>query len=89
VVSVHYPEFKYEEDIDNVREAAEELGVTYPIAIDNEGETWRAYKQRYWPTLYLLDKQGHIRYKHIGEGLYDETEAIIQALIAEPVLSGS
>ena len=84
MVSVHYPEFSYEEKIENVREAAEELGVTYPIAIDNEGVTWRAYRQRYWPTRYVLDKTGHIRYTHVGEGAYSETEAVIQALMAEP-----
>ena len=84
VVSVHYPEFSYEEDVENIRVAAARLGVDYPIAVDNDGATWRAYGQRFWPTLYLLDKRGHIRYKHIGEGAYAETEAVIQALMAEP-----
>jgi len=88
VVGVHYPEFSYEEDINNVAEAAERLGITYPIAIDNAGLTWRAYDQRYWPTRYVLDKRGHIRYTHIGEGAYDETEAVIQALLAEPAAGG-
>jgi hypothetical protein len=60
------------------------LDVRYPVAIDNDGVTWRAYKQRYWPTRYVLDKQGRIRYKHIGEGAYAETEAVIQSLMAEP-----
>jgi hypothetical protein len=83
VVSVHYPEFSYEAELENVKEATVRLGVNYPVAIDNEGKTWRAYQQRYWPTRYLLDKQGHIRYKHIGEGAYDETEAVIRALMAE------
>ncbi|MGD2076839.1 MAG: redoxin domain-containing protein [Chloroflexota bacterium] len=82
VIGVHYPEFSYEENIDNVIEAAERLGVDYPIAIDNDGRTWRAYNQRYWPTRYVLDKNGHIRYTHIGEGAYDETEAVIQTLLA-------
>ena len=85
VVSVHYPEFGYEEDVENVIEATERLGVEYPVAIDNDGRTWRAYDQRFWPTRYLLDKNGHIRFKHIGEGAYEETEAYIQALMAEPV----
>ena len=84
VVGVHYPEFSHEEKLENVIEAAERLDVPYPIAIDNDGKTWRAYQQRYWPTRYVLDKRGHIRYKHIGEGAYDETEAVIQALMAEP-----
>ena len=56
----------------------------YPVTQDNEGATWRAYNNRYWPTLYLIDKRGEIRYKHIGEGAYQETEAAIQALLAEP-----
>jgi len=83
VVSVHYPEFGYEEVLDNVVEATQRLRVAYPVAIDNDGRTWRAYNQRYWPTRYVLDKNGHIRYQHIGEGAYAETEAIIQTLMAE------
>jgi hypothetical protein len=84
VIGVHYPEFEYEKGYNNVVAAAQRLGVAYPVAIDNDGQTWRAYQQRYWPTRYVLDKTGHIRYRHIGEGAYDETEAIIQALMAEP-----
>lgn len=80
---MHYPEFGYEEVYENVLEATLELGVTYPVALDNEGDTWRAYKQRYWPTRYLIDKRGRIRYQHIGEGAYEETEALIQQLMAE------
>jgi hypothetical protein len=82
VVSVHYPEFRHEEKLENVIAAAEELGVEYPIAIDNDGRTWRAYQQRFWPTRYLIDKNSRIRFKHIGEGAYEETEAAIQTLIA-------
>lgn len=85
VISVHYPEFKYEHDVDNVREAAGNLGVAYPIAIDNDRMTWNAYNQRFWPTRYLIDKEGNIRYTHIGEGAYDETEAAILALMDETV----
>ncbi|MEJ2748296.1 MAG: redoxin domain-containing protein [Anaerolineae bacterium] len=84
VISVHYPEFNYERDYDNVVAAAERLGVEYPIAIDNDRLTWGAYHQRYWPTRYLIDKNGRIRYQHIGEGAYDETEAAILQLMAEP-----
>ena len=84
VISVHYPEFNYERDYDNVVAAAERLGVEYPIAIDNDRLTWGAYHQRYWPTRYLIDKNGRIRYQHIGEGAYDETEAAIVQLMAEP-----
>lgn len=83
VVGVHYPEYDYERDLGNVRGAVAELGVHYPVAVDNEGTTWRAWDQRYWPTLYLVDHQGRIRYSHIGEGGYEATEAAIQALIAE------
>ncbi|MCL4870806.1 MAG: redoxin domain-containing protein [Anaerolineae bacterium] len=86
VVSIHYPEFKYEENVDNVRAAAAQANITYPIAIDNDGFTWRAYNQRYWPTRYLIDKQGNIRFIHIGERAYSETEAYIQLLMSEPDL---
>lgn len=84
VISVHYPEFNYERDYDNVVAATERLGVEYPVAIDNDRLTWGAYRQRFWPTRYLIDKNGRIRYKHIGEGAYDETEAAILQLMAEP-----
>jgi hypothetical protein len=83
VIGNHYPEFKHEEDIENLKQAIIRLDVPFPVAQDNEGRTWRAYRNRYWPTLYLIDKQGHIRYRHIGEGRYDETEAAIEALLAE------
>jgi len=83
VIGNHYPEFGYEEDLDNLKEAIVRLEVPYPVAQDNEGVTWRAYNNRYWPSLYLIDKRGHIRYQHIGEGRYEETEAAIQALLAE------
>jgi thiol-disulfide isomerase/thioredoxin len=82
-VGVHYPEFEYEHDLQNVRAGVERLNVTYPVAIDNDGQTWRSYSQRYWPTMYLIDKQGKIRYIHIGEGRYQETEQAIKDLLAE------
>ncbi len=84
VIGNHYPEFSYEEDLGNLQEAIERFGIQYPVAQDNEGRTWRAYKNRYWPTMYLIDKHGHIRYVHIGEGRYQETETAIKALLAEP-----
>jgi thiol-disulfide isomerase/thioredoxin len=84
VVGNHYPEFARERDIDSLRQAVDQLGVTYAVAQDNEGATWRAYNNHYWPTLYLIDKRGHLRYQHIGEGAYAEAEAAIQALLAEP-----
>jgi len=84
VIGIHYPEFGYEEVYENVVQATVELGVDYPVAIDNDGATWRAYQQRFWPTRYLIDKGGNIRVKHIGEGAYDENDLYIQALMAEP-----
>ena len=83
VIGNHYPEFSYEEDLSNVKDAIAKYGIEYAVAQDNDGTTWRAYENRYWPTLYLIDKQGHIRYVHIGEGRYKETEENIQALLAE------
>jgi hypothetical protein len=84
VISVHYPEFSYERDYDNVVAATKRLGVAYPVAIDNDRVTWGAYNQRFWPTRYLIDKRGFIRFQHVGEGAYEETELAIQALLAEP-----
>jgi len=83
VISVHYPEFAYERDVDNVRRAVADLGIEFPVAIDNDRVAWAAYEQRYWPTLYLIDRAGHIRYKKIGEGAYAVTAAAIEALLAE------
>jgi len=69
--------------LNNLKAAIARDGIQYPIAQDNTGATWWAYGSEYWPTLYLIDKQGHIRYIHIGEGEYKETEQNIQALLAE------
>jgi hypothetical protein len=84
VIGNHYPEFSYEKELDLLKQALVRLNVDYPVAQDNEGHTWRAFDNHYWPTLYLIDKKGNIRYKHIGEGRYDEIEAGIQTLLAEP-----
>jgi hypothetical protein len=83
VIGNHYPEFARERDLLNLMEAVKEWGIIYPVVQDNEGNIWRAYNNRYWPSLYLIDKKGHIRYTHIGEGKYKETEAAIQSLLAE------
>ena len=83
IIGNHYPEFKHEHDLDNLQEAIIDLDVPYPVAQDNDGATWKAYNNRYWPTLRLIDKWGRIRYLHIGEGAYATTEAAIQALLAE------
>jgi hypothetical protein len=85
VIGNHYPEFRHEEDLDNLKQAVADLNIPYPVAQDNDGKTWRLYNTRYWPTLYLIDKQGRLRYSHIGEGRYAETEEAIQALLDEPV----
>ena len=83
VIGNHYPEFPYEHDIANIRKALPDLGITYAIAQDNNGATWGAWANQYWPTVYLIDKQGHLRYTHIGEGGYDTTESAIQDLLKE------
>lgn len=85
VIGNHFPEFEHEKDLDNLKQAVEELKITYPVVQDNEGITWRAYNNRYWPTLYLIDKNGNIRYVHIGEGAYEETEQAIRTLLNETV----
>ena len=83
IIGNHFPEFSYEADLGNLKNAIAENDIHYAVAQDNEGATWRDYKNHYWPTLYLIDKQGHIRYYYIGEGAESETEAAIQALLAE------
>lgn len=83
IIGNHYPEYDHERDIQNVKDAIKRLEIPYAVALDNQGATWRAYQNRYWSTLYLIDKQGNIRYRHIGEGAYAETEQVIQALLAE------
>jgi hypothetical protein len=83
IVGVHTPEFNYEKDLDNVQAAIKRLGVVWPVAIDNDWITWRAYRNHFWPAMYLIDKAGNIRHLKIGEGHYAHTEAIIQALLAE------
>ncbi len=83
VIGVHTPEFPREHKLENLRAAIERLNVTYPVAQDNDYRIWRSYRNRFWPAMYLVDKKGHIRYVHIGEGGYEETENVIRALLAE------
>jgi len=83
IIGNHYPEFSYEADLGNLKQAIKDLDIPYAVAQDNDRKTWMAYKNHYWPTLYLIDKKGHIRYVHIGEGNYAQTEAVIQTLLAE------
>ena len=83
IIGNHFPEFSYEADLANLKDAIAHYDIQYAVAQDNNGDTWRAYKNNYWPALYLIDKHGHIRYVHIGEGRYKETEENIKALLAE------
>jgi len=83
IIGNHFPEFSYEKDLANLKDAIARYDIQYAVSQDNDGATWRAYKNHYWPALYLIDKQGHIRYVHIGEGRYKETEENIKALLAE------
>jgi len=83
VIGVHSPEFPFEGDIANVRRAATQLMVDYPIAVDSEHAVWRAFQNQYWPALYLVDAKGRIRHHHFGEGGYERSEQVIQQLLAE------
>jgi hypothetical protein len=83
VVGVHTPEFPFEKDVDNVRRAVRDLRVVYPVALDNDYAIWRAFKNQYWPALYIVNAQGRIRHHHFGEGDYEQSERIIQQLLAE------
>jgi thiol-disulfide isomerase/thioredoxin len=84
VVGVHTPEFAYEKSTKNVKDAIQRLQIKYAVAQDNGYGTWKAFKNQYWPAVYLIDKQGKIVYSHFGEGSYGTTEKKIQALLAEP-----
>jgi thiol-disulfide isomerase/thioredoxin len=88
VIGVHSPEFAFEKNVDNVRRAAKDMRVNYPIAIDSDSAIWRALKNEYWPALYIVDAQGRIRHHQFGEGDYEQSERIIQQLLAEAGNSG-
>jgi len=81
VVGVHSPEFGFEHELDNVRHATRELGVDYPVVLDNDFAIWRSLNNRFWPAVYLVDRDGRIRFNHFGEGNYEETERAIQQLL--------
>ena len=83
IIGNHYPEFSYESDLENLKQAVLDLQIPYLVVQDNDGVNWNAYNNRYWPTLYVIDRQGRIRYMHIGEGRYEETERAIQTLLEE------
>lgn len=88
VIGVHSPEFAFEKDVDNVRRAAKDMRVDYPIAIDSDYAIWRALNNNYWPALYFVDAQGRIRHHHFGEGEYEQSERIIQQLLSEAGMGG-
>ncbi len=81
VIGVHTPEFAFERDIENVKSALQQEGITYPVPIDGDYKTWRAYNNNAWPHLYLADRNGILRYDHTGEGAYSETEQAIKILL--------
>lgn len=83
VIGVHAPEFAFERNVGNVSKAMKDLGINYPVAIDNEFRIWRAFNNEYWPAHYFADAQGRIRYHHFGEGAYAESERVIQQLLRE------
>jgi len=88
VIGVHTPEFPFEHDLENVRQAAKNMRVEYPIAIDNDYAIWSAFNNHYWPALYIVDAQGRIRYHQFGEGAYEQSEMILQQLLAEAGIGG-
>jgi thiol-disulfide isomerase/thioredoxin len=87
-IGVHTPEFEFEKNVENVRRAAKDMRVGYPIAIDNDYAIWSAFDNHYWPALYFVDAQGHIRHHRFGEGEYEQSEMIVQQLLAEAGIGG-
>lgn len=88
VIGVHAPEFAFEKNVDNVRTAVKEMRIDYPIAVDSEHVIWRAFNNEYWPALYFIDAQGRLRYHYFGEGSYQQSEMVIQQLLAEAGATG-
>ena len=84
IIAVHTPEFDHERKLANVKDYIEDHGITYPVAIDNDFKIWRSYSNRYWPAMYIVDKQGTIRYRFIGEGNYQRIENTLVNLLNEP-----
>jgi thiol-disulfide isomerase/thioredoxin len=83
IVGVHSPEFSYEHDVANVRQAIQDLHIPYSVALDNNMTNWNAFRVYAWPTWFILDKQGAIRFSHVGEGAYAESEQTIENLLGE------
>lgn len=88
VVGIHTPEFEFEKNLENVRRAVKELGLAFPVAVDNDYAVWRAFSNNAWPALYLIDAQGRLRYRHLGEEEYERSEQMIQQLLAEAGAAG-
>jgi thiol-disulfide isomerase/thioredoxin len=88
VIGVHSPEFSFEKNVNNVRWAVKEMRVDYPVAVDSDHVIWRAFRNQYWPALYFIDAQGRARHHHFGEGAYEQSEMIIQRLLAEAGVGG-
>src|SRR4249920_518093 len=88
VIGVHAPEFPFERNVTNVRGAVKDMGLTYPIAIDNDFAIWRAFRNQAWPALFFVDAQGRMRHHHFGEGDYERSERLIQQLLTEAGASG-
>lgn len=84
IVGVHTPEFFWEKSLDKVRDATIRLGIKFPVVQDNDFDNWKRFGVWAWPTIVLIDKQGIIRYSHIGEGAYQKTESVIKRLIESP-----
>ena len=89
VIGVHAPEFSFEKHVDNVRQAAKEMRIDYPIALDNDHAIWRDFNNEYWPALYFFDAQGRIRHHQFGEGEYEQSELIIHQLLTEAGAGGA
>jgi len=83
IIGIHTPEFEFEKEYENVVDAVNSFGIEFPVVLDNDYSTWRAYQNRYWPRKYIIDIDGFVVYDHIGEGAYEETEEKIQELLAE------
>ena len=83
VIGIHSPEFEFEKNPENVKIAIEKHGISYPVVLDNDMKTWKAFENNYWPRKYIADHEGNLRYDHIGEGGYQETEKVIQQLLDE------
>ena len=83
IIGIHTPEFEFEKNKDNVMAAVKKFGINYPVVLDNNKEIWKSFENRYWPRKYIADNEGYIRFDHIGEGAYKETEVVIQELLQE------